>query len=431
MGKYMVRNGELEGRRFRLEPGAKITLGRELSDLNFPDKRMSRRHCELDAREDGDHVQDLESTNGTWVNSQKVREALLRPGDLVRVGFTEFEFLGVPPSLPHDPAVVRADQTIAFRALGARNTPPTERHTRQRGNIRLMAPQMAAKGQRPADTKRALISAKGKFCEACGEAIFLKEGAADEGVMIEGLYLCRMCGLIAEKQKELGRDLLPSYAKIVGGRIPGAGQADPEVPTAAEPGGSMEIVEEEVDLDDLVPADAEGSEPAKTAPFNAAEVAGTSGGADAGPASDLAPGEEAERAGDGRVAAYSAEAAPAAKAGSGSSKEATRRDRERAPEETEPDEIDILKAVERAVAAREAPDVGEQEDQNAGEPQRGSDVDNSGAGEGGGSPVAGQHAEEPQEAGAGGTVEMEQEPQDAGAGGGVEEEGPPDQGDET
>ncbi|MHC4503872.1 MAG: FHA domain-containing protein, partial [Planctomycetota bacterium] len=137
MGKYMVRNGDLEGRRFRLEPGAKITLGRELSDLNFPDKRMSRRHCQLEARDDGDHLQDLESTNGTWVNSQKVKEALLKPGDLLRIGFTELEFLGVPQALPHEPAVVRSDQTIAFRPLGALKAPPTERHRRVRGKSRI------------------------------------------------------------------------------------------------------------------------------------------------------------------------------------------------------------------------------------------------------------------------------------------------------
>ncbi len=125
--------------------------------------------------------------------------------------------------------------------------------------------------------------------------------------------------------------------------------------------------------------------------------------------------------------------------------EATRRGRERAPEETEPDEIDILKAVERAVSDRETADVEEQEDQSAGEPRRGSDVDSSGAGEGGGSPrvasgsskeatrrgVAGRQPEEPQDAGTGGTVEKEQEPQDAEAGGSVEKEEPPDQGDEA
>jgi len=417
VGKYMVRNGELEGRRFRLEPGAKITLGRELSDLNFPDKRMSRRHCELDAREDGDHLHDLESTNGTWVNSQKVREALLKPGDLVRIGFTELEFLGVPQELPHEAAVVRSDQTIAFRPLGVLKPPPTERHRRLRGKSRIMAAKRAAMGERPADTKRALISAKGKFCEACGEAIFLKEGAPDEGVMIEGLYLCRMCGLIAEKQKELGRDYLPSYAKIVSGRVPGAGPGGPEAPTAAE-GGSMEIIEEEVDIDDLVPSEAEGSEPGETAPFNAAEVVGTSGGADAGPASDLAPGGETEGAGVGGVAP-------------GLFKETVLRDREHASEETAPDEIDILKAVEKAVAARNAADVETQDDQGDSEPEGRSDVDNSGAGENAPSPEAGRHAGGPPDGGTGGTVEMEQELRDAGTGGGVEKEGPPDQGDET
>ena len=68
MGKYIVRNGVLAGRKFRLEMGARITVGREKGDLNFPDKRMSRTHSALEVREDGDYLEDLGSTNGSFVN---------------------------------------------------------------------------------------------------------------------------------------------------------------------------------------------------------------------------------------------------------------------------------------------------------------------------------------------------------------------------
>ncbi|MHC5057606.1 MAG: FHA domain-containing protein [Planctomycetota bacterium] len=253
MGKFIVRNGDLEGRKFRLESGAKITLGRERADINFFDKRMSRRHCSLEVRDGIDFAVDLGSTNGTWVNNQRITEAELQPGDLLRVGFTELEFLGNPapsmPVLPTGPAI-NPNQTIAFLAKDLLRPPPVERRKRFQGKSRLEAAKSAAMGKKSG--QRQYISAKGKFCEACGEAIFVKEGAPDEGKVVDGLYLCRMCALISEKQKELGKDgLLPSYARIVGGRMGGAPAGD------APPGSGvpMEIIEEEVSLEDLTGPD--------------------------------------------------------------------------------------------------------------------------------------------------------------------------------
>jgi len=285
VGKFIVRNGELEGRKFRLEPGARITIGRELGDLNFPDKRMSRRHCVLESREDGDYIQDLGSTNGTWVNNERVKEAILKPGDLIRLGFTELEFLGMPLSpggqAPAAPAtaglVANPNQTIAFRrsdlalasssgGASAARTAGAERETeatraerrqfRQKG--RLQAAKHAAMGR-----SKQLISAKGKFCEACGEAIFMREGAPDEGTVRDGLYLCKMCALIAEKQRGLGGDYLPSYAKIVGGRIssPKASERKKPLTEAADESSPAPVITEieELDLEKLTGAPAEGS----------------------------------------------------------------------------------------------------------------------------------------------------------------------------
>lgn len=303
VGKFIVRNGELEGRKFRLEPGASITIGRELGDLNFPDKRMSRRHCLLEAREDGDYIKDLGSTNGTWVNNQRVKEALLRPGDLIRLGFTEFEFLGTPESQPArtqpapatDALAASPNQTIAFRrsdlglaappAAAAAPAQPAEaaetraerRHFRQKS--RIQAAKYAAMGK-----SKQLISAKGKFCEACGEAIFMKEGAPDEGTIRNGLYLCKMCALIAEKQRATGADYLPSYAKIVGGRMPSVAAQ----PTPEATGPAPEIVEaEEVDLSQIT-----GEQPPAPQPGTKTEEAPNLGAeADKGPSQSTAAAE--------------------------------------------------------------------------------------------------------------------------------------------
>lgn len=62
--------------------------------LRLPD--VSRRHCRFVRGNDGWHVTDLHSTNGLFVNGLRVQEAVLRHGDMVKVGSYAFmvDFLG-------------------------------------------------------------------------------------------------------------------------------------------------------------------------------------------------------------------------------------------------------------------------------------------------------------------------------------------------
>jgi pSer/pThr/pTyr-binding forkhead associated (FHA) protein len=56
------------------------------------DEFASAQHARIDPRPDGVWVEDLGSTNGTFVNDVKiVARQLLRPGDVLRVGGTELE----------------------------------------------------------------------------------------------------------------------------------------------------------------------------------------------------------------------------------------------------------------------------------------------------------------------------------------------------
>ena len=52
---------------------------------------VSRLHCRFDLDErDGLNVEDLGSTNGTWVNGRKVERAPLLAGDVIKIGRVEF-----------------------------------------------------------------------------------------------------------------------------------------------------------------------------------------------------------------------------------------------------------------------------------------------------------------------------------------------------
>ena len=65
------------------------TIGRaEDASIRLPFSTVSRAHCEiwLDEDEDALMVKDLNSSNGTYVNGQRITESEVSPGDLLAVG---------------------------------------------------------------------------------------------------------------------------------------------------------------------------------------------------------------------------------------------------------------------------------------------------------------------------------------------------------
>jgi class 3 adenylate cyclase len=66
-----------------------LDVGRAADGLVLADERCSRRHCRFEAAPSGLVVEDLGSTNGTWVNGAAiVGPARVRAGDVVVVGST-------------------------------------------------------------------------------------------------------------------------------------------------------------------------------------------------------------------------------------------------------------------------------------------------------------------------------------------------------
>lgn len=75
---------------FRLAPGAVKTVGRApRADFIVDAALVSRLHCRLTAGVEKLEVEDLSSTNGTYVNEKRVKRAQLRSGDRLRVGRVE------------------------------------------------------------------------------------------------------------------------------------------------------------------------------------------------------------------------------------------------------------------------------------------------------------------------------------------------------
>jgi pSer/pThr/pTyr-binding forkhead associated (FHA) protein len=82
-----VEEGEPE-KTFRILPGGVRTVGRATgADFIIDDPLVSRVHCRLTALPSGElEVKDLDSTNGTFINAQRIETGRLASGDRLGVG---------------------------------------------------------------------------------------------------------------------------------------------------------------------------------------------------------------------------------------------------------------------------------------------------------------------------------------------------------
>jgi pSer/pThr/pTyr-binding forkhead associated (FHA) protein len=87
----MVSSDGQKPRSVRLD--ASTTIGRSVEcELRLDDTYVSQQHARIFDRGGNWYVEDLGSTNGTFVNEQKlVAPAMLTPGDKIRVGTTIVE----------------------------------------------------------------------------------------------------------------------------------------------------------------------------------------------------------------------------------------------------------------------------------------------------------------------------------------------------
>ena len=96
-GRAARRAGEpcaREGRRILRRLRAAHDRARRQNDVAIDgDEFASARHVRFEPRRDGVWVQDLGSTNGTYVNGVRIEGARrLDPGDVIRVGETDLRF---------------------------------------------------------------------------------------------------------------------------------------------------------------------------------------------------------------------------------------------------------------------------------------------------------------------------------------------------
>ena len=107
----------------------KTTVGRvEDNTFQIAEPSVSSHHCEILLRGTDVVVKDLNSTNGTYINGEKIAETVLKPGQVLRLGQIEMRLetdsstssTATPSSAPSTPAPTAApkkqfDQTVVMQ----------------------------------------------------------------------------------------------------------------------------------------------------------------------------------------------------------------------------------------------------------------------------------------------------------------------------
>ncbi len=100
MAKLVVLTQGLAGLT-HLVTGDPVSIGRaDKNAFQIVESSVSGRHCEVWLRGEELAVRDLDSTNGTFADGQRITEATLKPGQILRIGNVDLRFEAVAPAAP-------------------------------------------------------------------------------------------------------------------------------------------------------------------------------------------------------------------------------------------------------------------------------------------------------------------------------------------
>ena len=111
MARLIVTSGGIEGKVYELIDVS--TIGRlQANEITVKDTKISRRNSKLTRVGDGFIIEDLQSSNGTFVNGSRIKRVRLRAGDQITVGKVTFRYEPGPskPKAPQPKPVAKAPQ---------------------------------------------------------------------------------------------------------------------------------------------------------------------------------------------------------------------------------------------------------------------------------------------------------------------------------
>ena len=100
MAKLVVLSAGFDGRTHDLNVD-KTTIGRvEDNTFQIADPSVSSHHCEVFLRGTDVVIKDLNSTNGSFINGEKISESVLKPGQTLKLGQIELQLLTDGMAIP-------------------------------------------------------------------------------------------------------------------------------------------------------------------------------------------------------------------------------------------------------------------------------------------------------------------------------------------
>ena len=91
--ELIVIYGAHMGRQYHLGP-KRMLIGRvDRSDILLDDSSVSREHASIERKDGRFILEDLKSTNGTFINGECVDVRVLNHGDKIRIGNTVLQFI--------------------------------------------------------------------------------------------------------------------------------------------------------------------------------------------------------------------------------------------------------------------------------------------------------------------------------------------------
>lgn len=165
MARLSVKTDGLNAKLLDLKLGANRVGRHPDNDFTIDHSTVSSIHCEMVLKDNGVILRDLESTNGTFVNGERVREVELAPGQTVRLGDVEL-------------LVETTDAKIAIPAFSNPELPAPPK-------VRTDGAMMCARHEHAAVTHQC-TACKEFMCGACVHRLRRKGGK-------KTLMLCPVC----------------------------------------------------------------------------------------------------------------------------------------------------------------------------------------------------------------------------------------------
>ena len=113
MAKLVLLSAGMTGRTHDLK-AEKTTVGRvEDNTFQIAEPSVSSHHCEVLLRGNDIIIKDLNSTNGTFINGEKISESAIKPGQILRLGQIEMRLETDTPPAPSSKKPL--DQTMVMQ----------------------------------------------------------------------------------------------------------------------------------------------------------------------------------------------------------------------------------------------------------------------------------------------------------------------------